>query len=119
MVWVTAFWTEGFAPKTGLSPTVDIYRLSDDVLVVNSVAMAEVGGGYYKYDFSTYDEAEEYVLVADGGAGLAFMERYKFGASGEGAIADAVWDEPVSSHTTDGSFGEKVAKLRSIAMLPP
>lgn len=81
MAWITAFFTEGFAPKTGLSPTVDIWRLSDDVQVVTAGAFTEVGGGSYKYNFAAYDEDEEYFMVADGGATLANMERYKYGGS--------------------------------------
>lgn len=86
MVYVSAFFTEDFAPKTGLSPTLDGYRLSDDVKVLDGVAMPEVGGGYYKYDFSAYNEDEEYVLVSDGGATLDDVERYKYGGSAEGDI---------------------------------
>jgi len=61
---------------TGLSPTIDIYRISDSVQVVTGAAMTEIGSsGVYKYDFSgSYDNTEEYVAVADGGATLS--DRY-------------------------------------------
>lgn len=81
MVVVTAFFTDDFAPITGLSPTLDIYRVSDNTQVVTSGAMTEIAGGYYKYDFSAYDDDEEYVIIADGGATLDNTERYKYASS--------------------------------------
>ena len=43
------------APSTGLSPTISIWKVSDNTALVNEAAMTEVGGGYYKYTFTTYD----------------------------------------------------------------
>lgn len=92
MVWITAFFTEGFSPKTGLSPIVDVYRISDNFRVVAAQTMTQIGGGYYKYNFADYDDTEEYVVIADGGVGISNMERYKF-ASTEDADNKATFQD--------------------------
>ena len=53
-------------PETGLSPTITIRDTSDGSVVVGAVAMTEVGGGAYKYNFSN-DTAKKYSIVIDGG----------------------------------------------------
>ncbi len=73
---VLSIFTKSGTPETGLSPTIDIYTL-DGTKVVDGDGMSEVGGGFYKYDFSGYDEDEDYVIVADGGSTLDNRERYK------------------------------------------
>lgn len=37
------------------------------------------------------------------------------GSITEEGIADAVWDEAVAGHTTDGSFGRLVQRLLTVA----
>lgn len=76
---VTAFFTENTIPKTGLSPTILIWKTSDNSVVVNSASMTEVAGGFYKYDFTTYVDLETYAIRCDGGAGLSAEERYTIG----------------------------------------
>ena len=70
-----AYFTEDDAPKTGLTPTIDIWDL-DATQVVTAQSMTEVAGGYYKYDFSPSDVYATYVIRADGGASLDDYERY-------------------------------------------
>jgi len=79
---VTTFFTNGGIPKTGLTPTLDIYRVSDDTLIVSSQNMSETGGGWYKYDFTQYVRGAEYVMVCDGSAALDSIERYAYGGNG-------------------------------------
>jgi hypothetical protein len=80
---ITAFFSESGAPKLALTPTIDIWRLSDNSLVVNDGAMTEVGGGWYKY---TYEPAVandvNHSWIVDGGVAMAANERYKFGNNG-------------------------------------
>ncbi len=59
-----AFFTENGTPKTGLSPTIDVWKL-DGTQVVTAQAMTETAGGFYYYDFTTYDEDLDYVIRAD------------------------------------------------------
>jgi len=79
---ITAFFTDEGAPATGLTPTIRIRRLDTGALVVTDASMTETGDGFYKYDFTTYDNNLEYAIRCDGGSGLADNERYTFGNSG-------------------------------------
>ena len=82
---ITASFTDGGVPATGLSPTIRIRRISDGVLVVTNGAMTEVpdpgpGDGSYEFDFeSLIDFAEHYTVRADGTVTLPDADRYKFG----------------------------------------
>lgn len=82
-MYVISFFTEGGTPRTGLSAKIDIWRVSDNVRVVNQLAMSEIGGGFYKYQFSAYDPMLEYAIRCDGGLTLSEGERYTF-AGNEG-----------------------------------
>lgn len=80
---VVAFQSNG-VPQTGLSPTIEIRRLSDNGLEVTGGAMTHVGEGSYSFNFNSgagYDEEEDYAWRADGGGGLSDTDRYKFGVN--------------------------------------
>lgn len=72
-----AFFTNQGSPATGLSPTIDIWK-DDGNQVVTAQAMTEIAGGFYKYDFTTYDETLDYCFRADGTDTLQTNERYLF-----------------------------------------
>jgi len=74
---IIVFFTQSGSPKTGLSPIVNVWKV-DGTQVVTDQAMTEVNGGFYTYDFSTYDDDEDYCIVADGTSTLSGSERYKF-----------------------------------------
>lgn len=76
-MWIKAYFAENGAPKTGLSPRVDIYKDSDSSKVVDAQAMTEIGGGFYKYEFTTYDTEESYSFVDS--VTLTGYERYAVG----------------------------------------
>lgn len=82
-MWILAYFTEYGTPKTGLTPTLEIWKVSDNSLIVTGQAMTEVGGGFYKYNFAGYDPAEDYAVRADGGATLPTSDRYVY-AGNEG-----------------------------------
>ncbi len=71
---IIAFFTASGVPKTGLSPTIDIWKV-DATQVITAQAMTEIAGGFYVYDFTTYDEDEDYVIRADG-VTLTGYDRY-------------------------------------------
>lgn len=73
-MWIVATYIEYNIPKTGLTPTIKIYRLSDKNLVVNGDNMDELGDGMYTYNFNSYDSDEDYMTVCDGGSSL--ISRY-------------------------------------------
>ena len=75
-IFLTAFFTEYGVPKTGLSPTVTAWDVSDASVDVNAQAMTEIAGGWYKYSWASFDLTKDYVARADGGAGQPDGERY-------------------------------------------
>lgn len=75
----TAFFTKGGTPETGLSALVNIWNVSTKALVVTDGAMEEIGGGWYKYNHSTYDPSVAYVCRYDANDGsIKDFERYKY-----------------------------------------
>ena len=86
---IISFFTEQGAPKSGLSPTIDIVDIELDSLVVNGASMTALTTmthGYY-YDFTTYDETKKYAITVDGGAALNNLDRYQF-ATNEGSTIE-------------------------------
>ena len=82
--------TNNGAGRTGLSPTINIYDLFDDSLIVSAAVMNEIAEGGYDYDFAAYDPSKNYFWVADAGATVPNRERYRRGWTGlAGAIPDA------------------------------
>jgi hypothetical protein len=77
--------------------------------------MAEVGGGFYKYNFTTYDTDINYLFRVDGGVALNGNDRYQaFGnETFKEDIADAVLDETVVDHLSNGSLGSSIATIQS------
>jgi hypothetical protein len=82
---IIAFFTDSGVPKTGLSPTLDVWE-ADGSQVVTAQAMTEIAGGFYKYDFTTYDEDEDYCIRADGTATLSGAERYVYSTNETGGV---------------------------------
>lgn len=109
---ITANFTNNGNPVTGLTPTIDIYELNPstpttNTLIVNNGACAEIGAGWYRYQFTTYDTSKPYVFTFDGGVGLSAYERYKVGGNETYAeeVSDGVWDETANTHIQSGSTG--------------
>ena len=78
---INAFFTDKGDPKTGLSPTIRIRDLADNSLVVTDEALTEVGDGFYKFLFTSYDETKNYVFRADRTSTLVGADRYVFGSN--------------------------------------
>ena len=74
---VLAVFTEDSLPKTGLTPTVDIYRLDTNTLAVDGGSMVEVGNGHYSCSFTAWDSALDYSCVIDS-VTLTGSERYAY-----------------------------------------
>ncbi len=77
---ILAFFTNKGTPETGLSATIDVWKL-DGTQVVTAQAMTEIAGGFYKYDFTAYDEDIDYVIRGDGSATLSGSDRYVFSSN--------------------------------------
>lgn len=67
--------------KTGLTPSLTAYDLSDDSKALDGVTMTEVENGIYKYDFTAYDSSVDYAYHVDCGESLAGKGRYGGGGS--------------------------------------
>ena len=94
-----AFFTNNGVPATGLSPTIRIRDVSDNSLLVTDAAMTEIGDGWYKYDFTTYDKDIDYAIRCDGGVILPDAERYTY-AGNENYIDDI--SESITENTSGG-----------------
>ncbi len=85
---IAAFFSTGGAPATELTPTIDIWRLSDNSLAVNDGAMIKVGGGFYKYSHvPSVANDVDHAWIIDGGGALSAFERYKFGSNQQWATS--------------------------------
>lgn len=82
---LNVFFTDSGVPATGLTPTISVWT-SGGTLSVNGASMTEVAGGFYYYDFTSYDETEDYFIRADGGASLANADRYIAGTNEVGQV---------------------------------
>lgn len=105
---ITVHFTSAGIPVTGLTPLVDIWEVNPDSQVVNNGVCVEVGQGWYRYNFTTYDYTKSYVFTFDGGGTLTACDRYKVGGN-ESYVEDIsyeVWEEPGASHTTAGTTGQ-------------
>lgn len=81
------FFSDVGTPKTGLSPVIDIWE-DDGVQLVTAAAMTEIGGGFYKYDFTTYDETKNYCFRADGTSTLTPNDRYTYNTNEIGQVTE-------------------------------
>ena len=114
---ITAHFTTSGIPHTGLTPSIDIIRLDVTVNtpVITGGSLSEIGSGWYRYDFTTYDPTQSYVFTIDGGSSLQPAERYKCGGNESYAedITSVVLDEPLINHTATGSLSDVVTKIKT------
>lgn len=90
---IFTFFTKDGIPKIGLSPTIRIRNISTGILVVTDELMAEIGDGFYKYDFIGYDSSINYTIRCDGGITLLDIERYSY-AGNDIDQTDEIWSYP-------------------------
>lgn len=117
---ITVHFTINGNATTGLTPTIDIYELditnpSTNTHVVVAGAATEVGLGWYRYDFITYNPAKNYVYTFDGGSALQNFERFKIGGNESYVeeIAPAVWEEQTTDHLNSGTTGLALTNIKS------
>ena len=104
---VLAIFTESAIPKTSLSPTVDIYRLDSNALVIDGGSMVEVGGGQYSYEFTAWDSSVDYSVICDS-VTLRGSERYAYSSISGSRVVE-------SSLSTDDILRILLAKATGIA----
>lgn len=73
---ITAYFTSGNTPAINLTPapTVSVWELNGTV-AVSAQTMTQIAGGFYTYNFSTYDYTKDYVMRGYASQ-LAPSERY-------------------------------------------
>lgn len=94
---ILAYYTIDEQPATGLTPAVTVVEVPAGTVVLDGVSLLAVpnASGWYSYDFTSYDEAKEYVITADAGVDTV-DDRYLVNVSGlvavaPDSIAEAVW----------------------------
>lgn len=117
---ISTLFTSLGVPTPGLTPVIDVYDLnllttSDNQLVVSAGTTTDVGGGWYRYDFLTYDPTHNYVYTFDGGMTLNDYDRYKYGANESyiEEIVPAVWEEPSLAHLDTGTTGLMLTQIKT------
>lgn len=73
---VSALCVEAGIPKTGISATIDIWNVTDASLDIDGGSVTEVGGGVYKYSFTSWDATKSYRCIFDFTSALVGPERY-------------------------------------------
>ena len=96
----------------GLTITYEV-RKSDDDSLYASGTMNDVGAAYKSDNAISYPDVGQYRVIyytppgyENGLEGIIVVDEIDAAAAEE--IADAVWNELLASHTTDGSAGEKL-----------
>jgi len=108
-------------PQTGLAPIVDVFiKASDGTVVTPTPTVIELSGGYYKFYHSVaqdtvvrVDSADALMSDADRYIDVGVITQYDDVNNPDG-IADAVWDEDLTGHTTSKSAGWFVRKIKTI-----
>jgi len=91
MAWIVAYFEKQGQPAINLHPVIRI-RYVETGSIVAEDAMEEIGNGFYRFDFYTYDMTEDYTMLIDGGPELIQSERFLEGATGEyGAISSNIY----------------------------
>ena len=77
---ITAYFSDGGVPETGLTPTIDGWEIGVSQ-VITAQPMTEQAGGWYYYEYAGYDETKDYVFRCDGGVSLSGYDRYTAGTN--------------------------------------
>lgn len=92
---------------------------SDGTMV--PVTTAGIEDGFYSFLFADtigYDETKNYLVRSDAGPSISPNERYQVANVDSNiidavAIADAVWDEPITDHLAVGSTGLALSQTKA------
>jgi C4-type Zn-finger protein len=78
---IAVSFTDGWVPKTWLTPLATIIDLNGNVMVENGECK-ELGYWWYIYSFDRYSPEKVYLYVFDGGEELSSdYDRYRFGGN--------------------------------------
>lgn len=82
MAWIVAYFESSGSPSLHLLPLIRIRYVENGLIIVEDY-MEEVGNGFYRFEFTTYDITKDYTILVDGGSLLASSDRFLEGATGE------------------------------------
>lgn len=130
------FFSASKTGKTGLTVTCTVYRAATGAVVANAQAASEVGGGLYRYSHSDATPGDYLAVFITADATVdaqhvaalasviipridaAMTTRLAAGdyaaAPSAGTVADAVWDEATSGHSTAGTTGKALADAGAV-----
>lgn len=77
-MYLTTFFTDNGTPQTWLTPTITVYDLKNNELLVDNQTCLEVWSGFYKYLVNFDVDNKEITAIFDGGATLGGAERYSY-----------------------------------------
>jgi hypothetical protein len=114
---ITAHFTSAGVPQPGLTPSINITQLNllSELAVVSNDTLSEIGNGWYRYNFTSYDPSKSYVFTIDGGPLLTDCERYQYGGNESYAedITTTVLNEPILNHTVTGSVADTITRIKA------
>ncbi|PPD55677.1 MAG: hypothetical protein CTY12_00025 [Methylotenera sp.] len=117
---LTVHFTSSGIPQVGLTPVIDIFELDAtnpllNTHVVTAAATVEVGLGWYRYNFTSYNPTKNYVFTFDGGNTLIDCDRYKIGGNESYVeeISSQVWEEQSTDHLNAGTTGFLFTQIKS------
>lgn len=84
------------------------------MIVIPNTSMLEVGDGFYKYDFTSYDPTISYVIFIDGGTTLSKYDRYKVIANSDDLqIANKIPNENFMGSSVKTSLDSTINAIKA------
>jgi hypothetical protein len=115
IIFITTFFIIRGIPLLGLNPTIKIIRISDNSLIINNAYLSEIGFGFYKYNFTSYDPKIEYVFRIDGGSSIQGSERYKVTSNRDDLLMAAKLPTSFIMGSTDGnSYNTQITAIKAV-----
>lgn len=114
-------YNDDLTPKTGDTPTLSAIQQDTKEVVLDWVAMEEVGAWFYQYEFGQYNSSKLYFFYIDWevyddiNTLDSYGNKWTRGKRQEliidpYAISEAVWDTKTKDHTKKWTFGEIIQK---------
>jgi len=80
------YFSDRGVPATGLTPVLNGWNAPEGIKELISAPMEEMGNGFYTYSWTSYDDAQDYVFIADGGDSLSNSDRYVVFGNGNATL---------------------------------
>lgn len=77
---ITSFQTQLGVPHTTYTPTISIWRVTDNVKIIDEDTMTSISNGLYKYQFNSLDYGSYYSYIITGDPTTDISERLQTGS---------------------------------------